>query len=65
MPGVPRKERCEIRRTHAAEAAHAKGPAGESGDAARAPRGPPLLEADVHPSAAFGESVSALSQLRG
>jgi hypothetical protein len=44
MPGVPLKERCEIRRTHAAEAAHAKGPAGESGDAARAPRGPPLLD---------------------
>jgi hypothetical protein len=44
MPGVPRKERCEIRRMRAAEAAHAKGPAGESGDAARAPRGPPLLD---------------------
>ena len=29
------------------------------------PGGPPLLEADVHPIAAFGESVAALSQLRG
>jgi hypothetical protein len=48
-----------------AEAAHAKGPAGESGDAVRAPRGPPLLETDVHPIAALGESVAALSQLRG
>jgi hypothetical protein len=47
--------------THSA----AEGPDDESGDAARAPSGAALLEADVHPITAFGESAAAMSQRLG
>ena len=40
----------------------AEGPDDESGDAARAPSGAALLEADVHPITAFGESVESAAR---